>query len=185
MDSHDLVYKIRRKLQSKVWNFFHGRFFYCFGKNVLLENPHIIRGQKFISIFDDVSISRSCWLMAIKQKNISPVITINKKTQIGRYCHIVAIRDITIESSVLIADKVYISDNFHNYTDRNIPILEQGVGFRGKVLIKEGAWIGENVSIIGASIGKNSVVCCGAVVLNDVPDNVMVAGVPARIIKNL
>lgn len=52
------------------------------------------------------------------------------------------------------------------------------------ILIKENAWIGANATILaGVTVGKNSVVAAGAVVNKDVPDNVVVAGVPAKIVK--
>jgi acetyltransferase-like isoleucine patch superfamily enzyme len=54
------------------------------------------------------------------------------------------------------------------------------------VTIKENAWIGIGVVICpGVTIGKNAVVAAGAVVTKDVPDNVMVGGIPAKVIKNI
>mgnify|MGYP001675646852 FL=1 len=63
------------------------------------------------------------------------------------------------------------------------PVSQQPVIFKGDVVIKEGAWIGENVSIIGACIGRNSVVAANSVVTKDIPDYSVCAGVPAKIIK--
>ena len=52
------------------------------------------------------------------------------------------------------------------------------------VIIEDGVLIGANAVVIeGVHVGKNSVVAAGAVVVEDVPDNVVVAGCPARIIK--
>lgn len=54
------------------------------------------------------------------------------------------------------------------------------------VRISEGAYIGANATLLpGITIGKMSVVGAGAIVVDDVPDSVVVAGVPARIIKTL
>ena len=56
----------------------------------------------------------------------------------------------------------------------------------GKVTIKKNVWIGMGAMICpGVTIGENSVVAAGAVVTKDVPDNVVVGGVPAKIIKTL
>lgn len=56
----------------------------------------------------------------------------------------------------------------------------------GKVTVKQNAWIGMNVTICpGVTIGKYAVVGAGAVVTKDVPDNAVVAGVPAKVIKML
>jgi acetyltransferase-like isoleucine patch superfamily enzyme len=55
-----------------------------------------------------------------------------------------------------------------------------------RILIKRNAWIGAAVTILpGVTIGENSVVAAGAVVSKDVPDNTVVAGIPAKIIKSL
>jgi acetyltransferase-like isoleucine patch superfamily enzyme len=54
------------------------------------------------------------------------------------------------------------------------------------VIIKDGAWIGMNAVILkGVTIGENSIVAAGAVVSKSVPDNVVVAGNPAVVVKEL
>lgn len=54
------------------------------------------------------------------------------------------------------------------------------------VLIDENAWLGANATILpGVTVGKNAVVAAGAVVTKDVPANTVVAGVPAKIIKEI
>lgn len=54
------------------------------------------------------------------------------------------------------------------------------------VVIKKNAWLGANVTVLpGVTIGKNSIVSADATVTKDVPDNVIVAGTPARIIKTI
>ncbi|MCZ2083871.1 MAG: sugar O-acetyltransferase, partial [Flavobacteriales bacterium] len=56
----------------------------------------------------------------------------------------------------------------------------------GKIHIKKNAWIGANVTILqGVTIGENSVVAAGAVVSKDVPDNTIVGGIPAKILKKI
>lgn len=55
-----------------------------------------------------------------------------------------------------------------------------------EIYIGDNVWVGAGAVILpGCKIGNNSVIAAGAVVCNDVPDNVMVAGVPAKIKKKL
>ena len=72
----------------------------------------------------------------------------------------------------------------HIYIDRNLPIKDQGKTY-APVTIKDNVWIGAKATILsGVTIGTGAIVGAGAVVTKDVPENSIVAGVPARIIKN-
>lgn len=54
------------------------------------------------------------------------------------------------------------------------------------IVIKQNAWIGANVTILpGVTVGKNSIIAADSTVTKDVQDNVIVAGTPARVIKEL
>lgn len=54
------------------------------------------------------------------------------------------------------------------------------------VVIRRNAWIGAGAMILpGVTVGENAIVAAGAVVTKDVPDNTVVAGVPAEIIRNI
>ena len=88
-----------------------------------------------------------------------------------------------ISNDVLISDKVYISDNLHNYKDINIPIKNQNIIDKGTVIIGKHTWLGENVCVIGASVGKHCVIGANSVVLKDIPDYSIAVGSPARVIK--
>jgi len=142
-----------------------------------------VAGKKYISIDSNTVVNRYGWLLALKIDDCHPDITIGKNCAIGDFSHITSVRKIHIEDDVLIANNVYISDNIHEYEDITCPIIDQKVVFKAAVTIKSGAWIGENVSIIGASVGKNSVVGANAVVTKDIPDYCIAVGAPAKIIK--
>jgi len=78
---------------------------------------------------------------------------------------------------------VYITDQNHGYADPEIPIGRQ-LPCNTAVSIGSGTWIGAGAIILpGACIGRNVVVAAGSVVLGAVPDRCVVAGVPARVIR--
>jgi maltose O-acetyltransferase len=64
--------------------------------------------------------------------------------------------------------------------------LRSGTSFGGKIDIGRGAWIASRVTVLpGVTIGQSSVVAAGSVVVRDVPENTLVAGVPARVVRVL
>jgi acetyltransferase-like isoleucine patch superfamily enzyme len=158
--------------------------FYSFGKSKIYFSAKI-DGSEFIAVGNGVVIREYSWLLALKgsDKTKRVLIEIEDNAYLGHQIHIVAIQKVKIGKNVLIADKVFISDCNHNYENIDIPIKEQGVQFKKIVILNENCWIGENVCIVGASVGRNSVVSANSVVTHDVPDYCVVAGVPGRIIK--
>ena len=154
-----------------------------FGWKSLIKRPLKIDGSKNISIGSNVFIAEGSWLAAMPLTEFSPELIINDGTNIGHFSHIYATKSIYIGKKVLIADKVYISDNMHCYEDISTPIMEQSIVQKKAVLIGDDSWIGENVCIIGASIGKHCVIGANSVVTKDIPDFSVAVGSPAKIIK--
>ncbi|AFV98011.1 hypothetical protein B649_08495 [Candidatus Sulfuricurvum sp. RIFRC-1] len=93
---------------------------------------------------------------------------------------------IIISDNVMIGSGAHFYVNNHKYDDTTIPIIEQGYYPSKDILVKEGAWIGANAIILpGVIIGKNSVIGAGSIVTKSLPDGVVAAGNPARIIKTI
>ncbi|MEL8223719.1 acyltransferase [Escherichia coli] len=180
---YELMLKVKRKIATLLSSFIFRVSFKNFGTKSSIFKPDILQGVKYIEVGDRVVIQPGLWALALKIDNNEPILNIGNSVYIGRFLHIVSVRRVVIEKDVLIADKVYISDNLHEYKDIHIPVSQQPVVFKGDVVIKEGVWIGENVSIIGACIGRNSVVAATSVVTKDIPDYSVCAGVPAKVIK--
>jgi virginiamycin A acetyltransferase len=87
-----------------------------------------------------------------------------------------------LERDVLVADGVHIPSGPHTHgTDPSLPIREQP-GNRRMVRIGAGSWIGTNAVVL-ADVGRNTIVAAGAVVTQPLPDGVIAAGVPARVIR--
>jgi acetyltransferase-like isoleucine patch superfamily enzyme len=106
---------------------------------------------------------------------------IGKKVFINFDCTFLDLGGITIEDNVLLAPKVSLLSEGHPLSRENRHSLTVG-----HIHIKENVWIGANATILqGVTVGENSVVAAGAVVSKDVPDNVIVGGIPARIIKEI
>jgi acetyltransferase-like isoleucine patch superfamily enzyme len=144
----------------------------------------IITGGKRIFIGKSVFIRKHTWLAAEQATGAKQCeLRIGDGTYIGNFCHIYATSKIEIGSKVLIADRVYLSDNVHSYENIQIPVIDQPVKQLSHVILKDGCWLGENVCVIGASIGKNSIVGANSVVTKDIPDYCVAVGSPAKIIK--
>ena len=157
--------------------------FKFFGKKSYLHSPLKIDGIENIEIGSGVSIAYKTWLAAMPLTGEKSKLVIEDGVHIGNFNHIYATQSIIIRKDVLTADKVYISDNLHGYEDIYIPIIKQPIVQKKEVEIGEGSWLGENVCIIGASIGKNCVVGANSVVTKDFPDYCVIVGAPAKIVK--
>lgn len=110
-------------------------------------------------------------------------VLIGKHTRIG--LHNTIIGPVTIGDHVNLAQGITVTALNHNFADTTKRIDEQGITTR-PVVIGDDVWIGANAVILpGVTIGRHAVVAAGAVVTQDVPENTLVGGVPAKIIKSL
>lgn len=146
--------------------------------------PLSLDGGRNIFIGKRVIIQKYTWLAAVKCTNVEQCrLEIGDGSHIGNFNHIYCTQRITIKKNVLTADKVYISDNLHSYEDINTPIWQQSIRQLNPVVIGENAWLGENVCVIGASVGRGSVIGANSVVTRDIPDYCVAVGAPAKIVK--
>ena len=110
-------------------------------------------------------------------------VVIGDYTRIG--IHNTIIGPVTIGNHVNLAQGITVTALNHNFKDATLRIDEQGISTK-PVTIGDDVWIGANAVILpGVTIGKHVVVAAGAVVTKDVPDNCIVGGVPAKVIKQL
>ena len=114
-------------------------------------------------------------LLSQRDTEIDEGVYIGPQCNIGS-CHIM--KDTLLGSSVHILS----GKNQHSFEDINTPIQQQG-GTYSKIQVGEDTWIG-NGAIVIANVGKKCIVAAGAVVTKDVPDYAIVAGNPAKIIKD-
>ena len=112
-----------------------------------------------------------------------PVVSIGDRCVIGRGNAIVGHFRIEIGDGVFTGMNVYITDQNHSYDDLSEPIGRQ-LPVESAVRIGSGSWIGSGVVILpGADIGEHVVVAANSVVRGRVPDNSVVAGVPAKVVR--
>ena len=110
-------------------------------------------------------------------------VTIGDYTRIGIHCTVIG--PVCIGNHVNLAQGITVTALNHNFKDTAKRIDEQGIS-TNPVAIGDDVWIGANAVILpGVTIGRHCVVAAGAVVTKDVPDNTVVGGVPAKVIKTL
>jgi acetyltransferase-like isoleucine patch superfamily enzyme len=165
-----------------------GRRFAKFGPGTLIGFPTgAVYGEPWIEIGDKTMVAELvtiCAGMAPGQDlGPAPLLRIGDRCVIGRGSHIVAHHSIVIEDDIYTGPYVYITDQNHRYDDIDTPIGRQWP-VNSAVRIGAGTWLGTGAVILpGANIGRNVVVAAGSVVRGTVPDYSVVAGVPARVVR--
>lgn len=126
-------------------------------------------------------IDESTGIFAPFYTNFGKHIKIGKNVFINHACSFLDMGGITIEDDVLIGPRVNLVTENHPIDPSNRKTL-----LCSPILIKRNAWIGAGATILpGVTVGENAVVAAGSVVTKDVPNNTIVAGVPAKHIKNI
>lgn len=153
--------------EKSVWELVRGtwnRFLSAIAMSAMPVPPSFrvkLQRMRGVSIGDHVFIGLGCWLDSVLPELIK------------------------IEDYVSLAGRVTIL----THSDPTEPIREivgEKAQVFGPVVIKRGAWIAINASILpGVTIGENSIVAAGSVVNKDVPPNVIVGGIPAKKIRDL
>lgn len=91
---------------------------------------------------------------------------------------------VIIGDDVMMGPDVIILSRNHDYTNINAPMRLQGATEENPVIIGADVWIGARVIMLpGVRIGRGAIIGAGSVVTNDVPDNTIYGGNPARRIK--
>lgn len=169
---------------KKYISYSNNRKFKHFGENSYADDLLKLHGSHNISLGNDVKIGNKTWIAALPLTGADVCeLRFEDGSTIGDFNHIYATRSIVFEKNSLTANFVYISDNLHSFEDIDVPIQDQPIKQLKDVVIGEGCWIGEHVSIIGASVGKHSVIGANSVVTHDIPDYCVAVGSPAYIIK--
>jgi len=146
--------------------------------NVVVYGPNISLGKNVVMVGAN---GNKTHLTTTKQGDQAGHISIGDNVLVMNGVRISSGMGITIEEDCMLANFCYIMDSdWHDIYDRT----KQGTP--KPVVLEKGAWIGDSAIVCkGVRIGENSIVGAGAVVTKDVPQNVVVAGNPAKIVKKL
>ncbi len=170
---------VSKKLQSVKGTFLvNGDVSISGGKNIRTEgNFYARKGLRLeaVEIF--------------KEHTYHPTIVFGKNFAAGESLHIGAINKVEIGDDVLFGSKIYVTDHQHGtttYEDMSKAPEDRLLISKGPVVIEDRVWVGDNVVILdGVTVGHNAIIAAGAVVTKDVPPYTVVAGIPARVIKNV
>lgn len=178
---------------THIYTGYYSRRFGKWGKGSVLGYPlRKLSGAHAVVVGKECQIARHATITAWQNEDNDGKtrISIGDGCHIGEYVHITASNNITIGNNLLTGSNVLITDNSHGLTD-DLSVLKTAPALRpiyskGKVVIGNNVWIGNNVCILpGVEIGDGVIVAANSCVTHDIPPYCIVAGQPARIIKNL
>ena len=155
----------------------------------LVRFPIYIRGRNFIKFGSNLTTGNRLRLDAFGEKTKKRKIIFGNNIQINDDVHIASRNSIKIGNNVLIASKVFVTDHNHGkysgnvHSDPKIPPAARDEPTK-EVIIGDNVWIGESAIILpGIIIGDGAIIGAGSVVTRNVKKNTIVAGNPAKTIK--
>jgi acetyltransferase-like isoleucine patch superfamily enzyme len=171
-----------RILSFRVWSRFLGRDRALEGATQSLARVPGIRGQYLRRAFLAHAINGChptaaiCWGTVFSKAGA----TIDENAYVGPGCHLGLVH---VGRNVLLAAGVHVPSGMQTHGTGNVeaPIRDQA-GQLALVTIGEGSWVG-SAAVVMADIGRDSVIGAGSVVTKPIPDRVIAAGVPARVIR--
>lgn len=161
--------------------------FAAFGPGSRLEDPYRIDNPDRIRIGANVTVGARAWLSVVREHHgvvYEPQLTIGDGTVLGPEIVIACAGRIEIGARVLTASRVFIGDTSHGYRDPGLAVLDQPLTPPRPVRIGDGSFIGIGAIVLpGVRVGERAYLAAGAVVTTDVPPNTVVAGNPARPVR--
>lgn len=158
-----------------------------FGKAVRLGDFVYVSalGSGYVTLGDHSSIGAfSRVIVSTTFDRVGREITIGNRVGIGEFASLGGAGGLHIGDDTIVGAYLSTHPENHVFTDPNTPIRLQGVTRQG-IRIGSNCWIGAKVTFLdGAVVGDNCVIAAGAVVRGAFPDDVVIGGVPARILKH-
>jgi acetyltransferase-like isoleucine patch superfamily enzyme len=129
-------------------------------------------------------LGRWCWIgHGTKIRVHEGEASIGAKSVLGQECTISAFQHVAIGRECIVADRAMLIDFDHGVVETDRPVRRQGI-YKRDVHVGHNCWIGYGACILrGATVGDNAIVGTSSVITKDVPDNAVVAGAPARLLR--
>jgi acetyltransferase-like isoleucine patch superfamily enzyme len=131
-----------------------------------------------------VKLGRWSWIgHGTKIRAHEGTVEIGAKTVLGQECTISSFQHVAIGRECILADRVMLIDFDHGVVEVERPIRLQGI-YKRDVAVGNNCWIGYGACILrGVTVGDNCIVGSNSVVTKDVPDDTVVAGMPAKALR--
>lgn len=182
------ILKLRRKVFLGPNTSISNKSNFTFGRNVTIERNTRLDGYAYqaITLGDNCKIGAYSHLTSTSHfSKYGKGLSMGNNSAIGDYTHFGASGGIEIGNDVIMGSYISFHSENHIFSDTSKLIREQGVTSKG-IKIGNNVWVGAKVTFLdGSEVGNNSVVAAGAVVTSVFPDNVVVGGIPAKVIKTL
>lgn len=149
---------------------------------------HWVQGKGDLIVGDNVVIDGRCHFIFASRYHERPTLIIGSNSGMGYGCAFTVGKKITLGNHVRLGSSVVIFDVPGHPADPEARKLGKEADPEDvrPVTIEDNVWIGTNSTIYpGVTIGENSIVSSGSVVMSSVPANVLVAGNPARQVRSL
>ena len=123
-----------------------------------------------------------CWITVADGGRV----TIGEGCFLNLNTMVAAENEVTIGNHVMFANNCFVSDASHRYDDPSKPITWQGFTTKGPTRIGDNCWFGVGCVVTsGVTIGQRCVVGANSVVTRDLPDGVIAAGAPAKVLREI
>lgn len=183
---------------------FYPLLFASMGRDVTIGRHVTLRGGRKIHLGDGVTIDDDCVLDArgatgsirlhnnvlLARSTIvrarDGALVVGEGSDIGSRCILGTDSRLEIGENVLLAAFTYlVAGGSHNFTDPDVPVIQQGCTSKGGIRVGDGAWLGARVTVLdGVTIGENAIVGAHALVTRDLPSGTISHGSPANVVRH-